>query len=389
LDDPESLVGPPACQGQPYETGAGARTRLTAVAVTTLGAPLADRARRDVAWPALIAALRRAENAGFDPVDALTRTATTRELHTARSVSELLARRINRHVAAHTAGTLPDAAERGGTATNNSFAADATRAEALLPWVPGPRLVPQQADEATPLTGYINDAAAVITARAAELADTVIRYRPPWMHLLGEQPPDADRAREWRRHVKVIAAYRDQHKITTDDPRQVLGPYAEPGHAGHKAYWHAAESVLAARRLSGLDPVGGAGDQASAQVAADIYPALPQAEREAIATVIAETPGTAWLGHPDKPDEHAATRPGYAGALSATLAGRGHTHVLTVPVHAATEDSAEPAEAAFARRRQPPAPRPVPRRAHEPERDQCLLPAHGAPAPVRAPQHRR
>jgi hypothetical protein len=55
-------AGPEATapERQPYETGANARTRLTAIAATTLGAPLADRAQQEVAWPAVIAALRRA-----------------------------------------------------------------------------------------------------------------------------------------------------------------------------------------------------------------------------------------------------------------------------------------------------------------------------------------
>ena len=75
---PSANIEPTAPAGQPYETGADARSRLTAVAIATLGASLANRARRDVAWPALIAALHRAENAGFDPADALTRTASRR-----------------------------------------------------------------------------------------------------------------------------------------------------------------------------------------------------------------------------------------------------------------------------------------------------------------------
>lgn len=110
------------------------------------------------------------------------------------------------HVAAHPADTLPAAAGPEATATAESPAPDATRAEPLLPWVPGPRLVPARASEATPLTGYIDDAATVITARVAELADTAIRYRPPWMTLLGAQPTAPDRAREWRGHADVLTA---------------------------------------------------------------------------------------------------------------------------------------------------------------------------------------
>ena len=101
----------PACPA--YESTGEARERLTALTAATLGGELAERAQAEAAWPALIAALRRAENAGFDPADALTRTATARELRTARSVSEVLAWRINRHLAAHSAasadaGTTPN-----------------------------------------------------------------------------------------------------------------------------------------------------------------------------------------------------------------------------------------------------------------------------------------
>jgi conjugative relaxase-like TrwC/TraI family protein len=382
-------VQAPACQ--PYESAAQARERLTELTLAALDPQLAERARSETAWPALIAALRRAENAGFDPVDALTRTATTRELRTARSISEVLAWRISRHIAAHLAvKTVSTAADSGATAPEGSPASAVTRAEVLLPWVPSPRLVPAKADETAPLTAYITDAATAITTRTEQLADTAIRHQPPWMSPLGDQPADPDHARQWRRHIEIIAAYRDQHAITADDPRQVLGPYAEPGHAGHNAYWHAADSVLAARQLAGLDPADNTTStdaQARAQVAADIYDALPRTEREAIATMIAQTPGIAWLGHPSTPDEQAATRPGYAGALTATLARRGHATLTTAPVHPGWEVPAEPVEAAYARRRQPPAPRPGARRTHEPIRDQRTLLAPRLPAPD-MPAHR-
>jgi len=372
----------PACQ--PYESATAARKRLTELTHTTLGPQLAERARAETAWAALIAALRRAENAGFNPADALTRTATTRELHTARSISEVLAWRISRHVAACLADTLPATTDPGTAAPDGSPEPDTTRIEALLPWVPGPRLIPVRPGKTAPLTAYIQDAATALTARVEELADTAIRHRPPWMSPLGEQPNDPDRARQWHRHVEIIAAYRDQHAITADDPRQVLGPYAEPGHAGHNAYWNAADSVLAARELAGLDPAASIGSfdgQARAQVAADIYNVLPRAEREAIAAAIAETPGIVWLGHPGTPDEQAATRPGYAGALTAALARRGHARLIAAPIHADREDPAEPVEAAFARRRQPSAPRLAPGRTHEPDRAQRTLLAPRRPAP--------
>jgi conjugative relaxase-like TrwC/TraI family protein len=397
---------------QGYESSAEARERLTELAVTTLGGQLADRAQAEAAWPALIAALRRAENAGYSPADALTRTATTRELRTARSVSEVLAWRINRHIAAHQAD-----AEKQAVAANDSAAATASapaagvdltlsaegnrsepgnqpapagsQAAPLLPWVPGPRRVPTDG-QATTMGTYLNDAASLITTRIQTLADTAVRLRQPWTTALGRQPDDPDGAREWLCHIAVIAAYRDQHKITSDDPCQILGPYPASGHAGHNAYWHAAESVLAARRLSGLDPAGTADSaegRASAQVAADVFRALPQAEREAIATAIAETPGVTWLGCPDEPDEHAATCSGYGRTLAATLTTRGHLGVLTDHVKGHRGGPEEPVEAAFARRRHAAAQRPVAIRTPEPGQGQRSQPTlRPAPSGVRAPQ---
>ena len=218
----------------------------TALAVATLSAPFADRARAEAAWPALIAALRRAENAGYSPADALTRAATARELRTARSVSEVLAWRINRHLAS-AAADGPRAPGRHSTQAAGS------RAAALLPWVPGPRQVPADA-QAAPLTAYLGEAADLITSRIQTLADTAVRLCQPWTGALGHPPDDPGRARDWLRHVASSPPTATSYKITTDDPRQVLGPYAESRACGHNAYWHAAGSVLAARQLAGLEP---------------------------------------------------------------------------------------------------------------------------------------
>ncbi len=360
-----------------YESADDARERLTALTVATLGRELAESAQAEVAWPALIAALRRAGNAGFDPVDALTRTATARELRTARSISEVLAWRINRHLAAHpatpaSAGTTPD----NNTATANSPLTTADNAvptdghdhtpashtattgsltAPLLPWVPGPRQ--DRADAlAAPLTAYLGDAAALITARVTDLADTAIGFCQPWTSALGQQPADPGRAHQWRRHIGVIAAYRDQHKITSDDPRQILGPYAETGRAGHKAYWHAAESVLAARRLAGLDPANAtsADDRARAQTAADIYCSLPDHKRADIAAAVAAAPGTLWLGDPTGPDEHAATQPGYAPQLIAMLTRDRNLTAASAPFpQSQPVPGGEPWESELARRGRP------------------------------------
>jgi hypothetical protein len=176
------------------------------------------------------------------------------------------------------------------------------------------------------------------------------------MSLLGTRPADPERACEWRLHVGVMAAYRDQYKITTDDPRQVLGPYAERRRAGHRAYWHAAESILAARRLSGLEPANGASadDRARAQMAADIYRGLPDDERAGIASAVATASGPLWLGDPADPDEHAAAQPAYAPRLVTLLVARGHLTTGSEALFRSQPDhGSEPREAELARRGRP------------------------------------
>ena len=81
-----------------------------------------------------------------------------------------------------------------------------------------------------------------------------------------------------------------------DDPRQVLGPCAEPGHVGHGAYWRAAESVPAARTIAGLERPGAGGDDVGVQVVADLYLGLPADERTAVGAAMAEGLGVLWFG---------------------------------------------------------------------------------------------
>jgi hypothetical protein len=257
----------PPADGRPYESVATARERLADSALTVLGPDAAKRAHSETAWAVLIEALRRADHAGYDPTVLLAGLAGERELRSARSISEVLAWRIGRHLAAHPEAGCAQAA-RG-----------AAPAERLLPWLASPQTTAVTGEE---IAQYLRDASDLITARVDELAAAAARQRPPWMLPLGLPPQDPETERQWLRHVAIVAAYREQFKVTTDDPRQVLGPYAEPGQSAHKAYWHAAESVLAARRLAGLDsgaPTGTPSDQARAQLAADIYRALPADQR--------------------------------------------------------------------------------------------------------------
>jgi hypothetical protein len=321
------------------ETGTAARERLSGVAVTVLGQQLADRAQAETAWPALVTALGRAEHEGHDAAPLLSSIANARELRTARSISEVLAWRIGRRLADQAADGAADAAP--SAAINRP-----------LPWVAGP---PVFAADAPPLARYLREASDLISARVGELADIAVRHRPAWMNLLGQAPDDPVQAQEWLHHVAVIAAYRDQFNIADESPRQVLGACREPGHAGYVAYRDAAESVLSARRLSGLEPVGNQPrelERARTQLATDIYLALPHDERTAVAAAMATKLGVLWFGAPEDPDEQAATWPAYAAQLTAALTERGH---LTTPASDSArvppEHDLRPLEAELAERR--------------------------------------
>jgi hypothetical protein len=257
----------------------------------------------------------------------------------------------------------------------------------LPPWITRqPSASPNDGEIST----YISDAAALIATRMRALALDAAQRRPAWTSGLGDPPADPSQCTDWIRHIGIIAAYRDQHQIITDDPRQILGPYAEPGHAGHTAYWHAAQSVLTARRLAGLEPpatTSPTDTQARAQLAADIYLTLPASERATTQAAMISRLGGAWFGTTDETDDHAVTRPAYGPHLAAVLTERGHLtpQMAGQPSRTAKEPTISPAhyeqtsrplEATFAQRR-------AAERA-----DKQRRPKH-APSSKQAPRHRQ
>jgi hypothetical protein len=318
----------------------------------------------DPAWGAVVRRLYDAEASGWDPVRLLATSRDMRELDSADSVAEVMSWRID--------GILSSALSPSAEKTDAGQEPSSVRDNAVLPWLAGPPAAPS-GDSGLP--EYLASAEAAIGARVASLADRALCERPAWLSMLGPEPADAGGREEWLRHLAVIGAFRDQHQVTADDPRQVLGPYAPAGHAGHTAYWHAASSVLAARRLAGLD-AGTAGaigqrpaDPVTAQAAADVYRSLPEPERAEIATAIAARAGVLWLGDRTSPDEDAAAQAAYAGYLTAELTARKHLR----PARALQRRRAEePVEAAYARRVRP--------------RSEAPAPQRRAAAPVTAPR---
>ncbi|HZR48973.1 MAG TPA: hypothetical protein VFB06_05585 [Streptosporangiaceae bacterium] len=302
---------------------------------STLSASFIDdllerRAQGEPSWPALAAALRRASIAGHDPATVLIAVARSRELRSARNISQTLAWRIGRYLTANPspladalcgkgsvsgretwrllAWTLKAAEDNGIPAEQILATARRARdirdviavvsqaalrhsaepaAASLPPWLRSP-----PAHAGGGMGRYLDDAATLISARVRVLGSRR-RTRPARL----DEPP--------RHHRRLPRPAPGHHRRPATGPR----PLPEPGKAGHAAYWHAADAVLAARRIAAVDTAPGPRqpDQIGAQIAADIYRALPDGERRDIAATIASRPGPAWLGHPSEPDEHAVT----------------------------------------------------------------------------------
>ena len=228
----------------------------------------------------------------------------------------------------------------------------------LPPWISKPATSPAGCPDAgRQVVTYLEAAADEIRKRVRALTVDATHSLPAWVNALGALTSDHARRQEWLHHVGVVAAYRDQYQVTSDDPRQVLGPYAEPGHAGHRAYWHAAESVLAARTIAGLERSDVTRNEVGAQLTADLYLGLPSVERAAISAAMAERLGLLWFGSHSEADDDAATRSMYAPQLAVALIERGHlTQQMAMKVSMAGASAAivaageTPVEANYARR---------------------------------------
>jgi hypothetical protein len=258
----------------------------------------------------------------------------------ARGISEALALRIGHSLLA-ASGPAP---HHDGAATS------------LLPWVPSPELrLSQHVEDPDRQVAYLDEASSLIRSRIQHLAETVQRDRPAWMSLLGQRPTDRIRYEQWLRHIAIIVAYRDQHQVAVDDPRQILGPYVTRDRAGHAAYWHAAESVTSARHVAGLNPATASThpDEVRAQVAADIYRSLPETERAAVSTEMSAHLGPIWFGQPGGMDDHAAIHRAYATWLNDALARRGYLTSIRSYPHRPTQ---VPLEAELIQRRGHPQP---------------------------------
>ncbi|WP_067484242.1 MobF family relaxase [Actinomadura hibisca] len=345
----------------------------TVTATAALGHDTTHQLRSEPAWAALDAALRRAERSGHDPITMLKTVAQAREYQTAERPAQALAWRLNRYLSTQPdqptaapgtdwrllAWTMKGLEERGVDLTQLlSDAQPRTLTDAMaaawrvgveqrsahdlaaapLPWISRHDVFAGREHELTPFFHGLDTA---ISARVRSLTATVLDGRPAWSVPLGTAPENEAQRAEWERHVAIVAAYRDQAKVVTDDARQILGPYAEAGRHDHTAYWHAVDSILTARRLAGFAPEEpqSSDERARAQVATDLYLALPADERAIVQDAVTERRGTLWFGGRIGLDDTSVIHLANTRDLQNVLAERGH---LDRPEREHTQRTAQP-----------------------------------------------
>lgn len=345
----------------------------------TIGTVRVNRARNEVAWPVLLLALRRADDLGHDPADVLRAAIDRRELRSAGSVSQPLALRIHRYLAARSdepagdartawprivrllarleeSGTGPEAAlseavrtvaGAPGRETLTALAGHLGMAVRRLdtPQVPAWLCVARHLEDPA-WRPYLASRAELIRRRVDALTEDATSTRPAWTRHLGDQPDDPVEREQWLRHVSTLAAYRDEYQVTEDDPECPLGPYPGRGRAGHEAYRVAAASLLALRgpRTHGNAEWG--------RLAADCFRSLDADEQRRIACRLAEQLGPHWLGDVRDPAS-AGDQPAYRDRLAVILVERGHLYEpASVPADGPAENQPPVAPAMQRRARQ-------------------------------------
>ncbi|ROR37195.1 MobF family relaxase [Kitasatospora cineracea] len=360
--------------------------RHQALAADVLGNEHAARALDESTWPALTAALRRAETAGHEPAVLLRRVAEQYPLTGADSLSQVLAWRIGRHLAADTPAT--SAQQGDGTEaelwrtlawTLKTIENTGTTAETVFTAATGRTALPELLQHAqqqalahtraasgradlpawiSPVPHstaaeprrheYLTESTALIAGRVSALGDRAVENRPEWSRTLGEAPTDPAQRARWQQQLAVVAAYRDQYRVTDDTAAQPAGPYIEEGRTGHHAYWTATEAAITARSIATAPntPAPALADndqQALRRLAADVYRTLPEAEQTEILRTVAARTGATWLTGRPRLDDAALAQQHVAESVSTVLAERRQlTTEATRPEQQQVEERRQP-----------------------------------------------
>jgi conjugative relaxase-like TrwC/TraI family protein len=102
------LAAAPTVPVAPAGTGGDRERQFVRALHMALGTVRVNRARNDTAWPALLLALRRADDLGLDPADVLDAAIDRKTLRTTTSISQTVALHIHRHLDARHAAAADD-----------------------------------------------------------------------------------------------------------------------------------------------------------------------------------------------------------------------------------------------------------------------------------------
>lgn len=191
----------------------------------TFDGELAHEVTEAPTWASLRRTLIAAEQAGHHGEFLLQQAAARENLADANDPAERLDLRINAYLDKRPTG-----------AANESYDQPT--------WLTVPTRVHTSLDPE--LHNYLRTLSALATGRIHELRQHVANEQPTW-------------ARDLPHHaVAIVAAFRDQHEITTDDPSQPLGPVMPSGTADHHTYRQAQHAL-------GADDAGAEAAQTSSR----------------------------------------------------------------------------------------------------------------------------
>jgi hypothetical protein len=144
---------------------------------------------------------------------------------------------------------------RGG-AESYRHTPDADGAEILPAWltVP-PRVLEHEGEADEPLRASLDSLTAHMRDRIQELTDRAISERSGWIEDNRTTPRTPQQEAEWRSHVATVAAYREQHRITSEDPVRPLGPVVAADESDHLVHRQAEISVGRMLAISADDTV--------------------------------------------------------------------------------------------------------------------------------------
>ena len=209
-----------------------ARPAYRALITDSFDNELAERIVESPAWAGLRRTLLLAEQAGHSGEFLLQQAARRDHLDTVAEPAERLTLRISAYL------------------DNRPFPAayrhtpDPDAPESLPAWLTTPNRVRAHGrEEDEPLRASLDSLTTQMRARVQQLTDRAITERPPWIEDNRTTPRTPHQEAEWRSHVAVAAAYREQHRITSEDPLRPLGPLVAADESDHLVHRQAEISV--------------------------------------------------------------------------------------------------------------------------------------------------